>query len=68
MKNPSFIGLKTAFAGFGRAAISIGGMWILRCLLGDSEFGWVLPYFGFGGTFHDDETWSYVALSCFFLF
>ena len=68
MENPSFIGLKAAFASFGGATISIWMMWILRCLLGDSEFGWVLPYFGFRGTFHDDETWSYVALSRFFLF
>ena len=39
-----------------------------RTLLVDGDFVWVLPYFGFGGTFHDDETWSNVALRGFFFF
>ena len=68
VENAPFVGLEAALAGFGGAAIGIGDMWILRCLLGDCEFGWVLPYFGFGGTFHDDETWSNVALRGFFFF
>ena len=34
----------------------------------DGDFVWVLPYFGFGGTFHDDKTRSDIPLNSFFFF